>query len=157
MSLAMFFYESAANSPYIVPVAGCAMVLGIVIAGVWSGNRTQEMRSRERLECIARGMTPPPTVEELALMNQAKGPAMGSLAKRRANLRLTGIILLSSSVGIILFFCVLAAVLRVREVLSGAAVGLIPLLMGLGFLIDTKIQSKEIAGIESTDGLEPLK
>jgi hypothetical protein len=77
---------------------------------------------------------------------------------QRANLRLTGIILLASSVGIILFFVVLAAILQVRPVLAGAAVGLIPLAMGIGFLIDTKIQTEEITSIEAAStGLEPLK
>jgi hypothetical protein len=159
ISLALaLFNNNTFDSPFIVPVAGCFMILGIVVAGVWSGNRAQEMRSRERLECIARGMTPPPTAEELALTQQARGPAMGSLGRRRANLRLTGIILLASSVGIILFFVVLAAILQVRPVLAGAAVGLIPLAMGIGFLIDTKIQTEEITSIEAAStGLEPLK
>jgi len=35
-------------------------------------------------------------------------------------------------------------VLHVREVLCGAAVGLIPLGIGVGFLIDAKIQSREL-------------
>lgn len=147
-----------ARSPFIVPVAGCIMVLGIVVAGIWSGIRTQEMRSRERLECIARGITPPPTVEELALMNRGTTPGTGRLARRRANIRLTGVVLLASSIGIVAFFIALAAILRERDVLCGAAVGLIPLAIGLGFLFDTRIQSKEIEDIESsTPGLEPLK
>ncbi|MEO6923113.1 MAG: DUF6249 domain-containing protein [Bryocella sp.] len=145
------------DSPFIVPVAGCAMILGIVVAGNWSSVRTREIRSRERLECIARGMTPPPTIEELALQNP--GRATGSLARRRANLRLTGVVLLASAAGLILFFVALAAIVQSRAVLSGAAVGLIPLAIGLGFLIDTKIQSKEIDEATAADEtrLEPLR
>jgi hypothetical protein len=152
------FNNNLFDSPFVVPVAGCVMILGIVVAGMWSSNRTQELRSRERLECIARGIPPSPTVEELAIMHQGKGLAAGSLGRRRANLRLGGIILLATSAGLILFFVVLAIILQVRPVLAGAAVGLIPLAIGVGFLIDTKIQAKEIEAMESdATRLEVLK
>jgi hypothetical protein len=139
--LALFLSDAYANSPFIVPVAGCAMILGIVIAGNWSGVRRREMQSRERLEAIARGVTPPPTVEELALIH---GKPSTDQVRRRANIRLTGIVLLCCAAGLIAFFVVLAAILQVREVLSGAAAALVPLALGLGFLIDTRIQSREI-------------
>jgi len=128
-------------SPFIVPVAGCAMILGIVIAGIWSGVRNREIQSRERLEAIARGVPIPPTPEELAI---TQGRPAANLSRRRANIRLTGIVLVAAAVGIILFFVALAAVLRERDVLCGAAVGLIPLAVGGGFLLDTKIQSREM-------------
>lgn len=128
-------------SPFIVPVAGCAMVACIVIAGVWSSVRNREIQSRERLEAIARGVPIPPTPEELAI---TQGRPAANLARRRANIRLTGIVLVATAVGIILFFIMLAAVLQERNVLCGAAVGLIPLAIGGGFLLDTKIQSREM-------------
>lgn len=145
--LALFYHGTPIDSPFSVPVAGCIMILGIVVAGIWSGNRQQELRSRERLECIARGMTPPPTPEELALTN---GKPNTSLTRRRANIRLSGIVLISTGVGLVVFFIVLSAVLRERDVLCGAAVGLIPVAIGCGFLIDTRIQTREIE--ESTIG-----
>ena len=129
------------NSPFIVPVAGCAMVLGIVVAGIWSGIRNREIQSRERLEAIARGVPIPPTPEELAITH---GKPAASLTRRRANIRLAGIVLLATAAGLILFFCALAAVLQERDVLCGAAVGLIPAAIGVGFLIDTKIQTREM-------------
>lgn len=134
------------NSPFIIPVAGCLMILGIVLGGVWSGVRNREIQSRERLEAIARGVPIPPTPEELAITH---GRPTLDLARRRANIRLTGIVLLSSAVGLILFFVGLAAVLQQRDVLCGAAVGLIPLAVGAGFLIDTKIQSREMDEIRA--------
>ncbi len=137
----LFNVGEALQSPFIVPVAGCAMVLGIVISGVWSGIRTREIQSRERLEAIARGVPIPPTPEELAITH---GKPSANLARRRANIRLTGVVLLASAAGLILFFMALAAILRVREVLSGAAVALVPLAIGIGFLIDTRIQTHEM-------------
>jgi hypothetical protein len=129
------------TSPFIVPVAGCLMILGIVLGGVWSSVRNREIQSRERLEAIARGVPIPPTPEELAITH---GRPTADLRRRRANIRLAGVVLLASAVGLILFFIGLAAVLQQRDVLCGAAVGLIPLAVGAGFLIDTKIQTKEM-------------
>ncbi len=131
-----------AYSPFIVPVAGCAMALGIAVAGIWSRTRKRELESHERLAAIAQGIAPPPTAEELVL-TQAPRQA-GSSLRRRANIRLTGIVLVSAAAGIVLFFVVLAAILLNRDVLCGAATGLIPLGIGVGFLIDSRIQAREI-------------
>ena len=64
----------------------------------------------------------------------------------------------------ILFFVVLAAILRERDVLSGAAVGLIPLAIGVGFMIDARLKARELAEAASlpagremgAGGLRPL-
>jgi hypothetical protein len=129
-----------ARSPFIVPVAGCIMVLGIVVAGIWSSVRTREIQGQERLAAIARGVPVPPTVEELAIMH---GKPAADGRRRRGNVRLGGIVLLGTAAGLILFFIALAAVLRERDVLCGAAVGLIPLGVGVGLLIDAGIQKRE--------------
>jgi hypothetical protein len=128
-------------SPFSVPVAGCVMILGIVVAGIWSSIRTREMQSQERLAAIAKGLPLPPTAEELALMH-GRPPADAS--RRRGNVRRWGIVLLGGAVGLSLFFIMLASVLHERDVLCGAAVGLIPLGIGVGLLIDAHIQTREI-------------
>ena len=133
-----------ANSPFIVPVAACFMVLGIAGFKAWSGTRRRELESQERLAAIARGMTPPPTTDEIAINSATQGQPAPSAIRRRAYSRLWGIVLCGTAVGLILFFITLAAVLHERDVLSGAAVGLIPLGIGIGLLIDARIQSREI-------------
>ncbi len=132
----------AVSSPFIVPVAGCLMILGIVAVTSWSSSRTREMESQERLAAIAKGLVPPPTAAELAL-TQAPRPTSNAF-RRRANIRLAGIILVSSAVAIALFFTILWAVIGVREILSGVACALIPLGIGAGLLIDARIQTREI-------------
>ena len=131
----------AANSPFIVPVAGCIMILGIIAVTSWSSSRNRELESQERLAAIAKGLVPPPTKEELAL---TQSRPTSNAFRRRGNIRLSGIVLLGAAVGIVLFFVALAAVLQERDVLCGAACGLIPLGIGVGFLIDARIQSREI-------------
>jgi hypothetical protein len=129
------------NSPFIVPVASFVMVLGIVAVGSWSNARKRELESQERLAAIAKGLVLPPTAAEIAA---TQGRPAISLVRRRANIRLSGIVLLGASAGIVLFFVALAVILQERDVLCGAACGLIPFGIGVGFLIDTRIQSREI-------------
>ena len=129
------------NSPFIVPVASFVMVLGIVAVGSWSNARKRELESQERLAAIAKGVVLPPTAAEIAA---AQGRPAISLVRRRANIRLSGIVLLGAAVGIALFFIALATILNERDVLCGAACALIPLGIGVGFLIDTRIQSREM-------------
>jgi hypothetical protein len=138
---ALALFMTPWDSPFIVPVAGCLMILGIVVSGVWSGNRSNELKSQERLAAIARGVPLPPTVEELAIIH---GKPSIDGTRRRGNTRRAGIILLGSAAGLILFFFALASILQVREVLCGAAAGLIPLGIGVGFLVDARIQTREL-------------
>lgn len=146
---ALALYGIEWNSPFIVPVAGCLMILGIVLGGVWSGVRNREIQSRERLEAIARGVPIPPTPEELAITH---GRPTSDLRRRRANIRLAGVVLLASAAGLILFFIALASVLQERDVLCGAAAALIPAAIGVGFLIDTRIQTQEMDEVRAQGG-----
>ncbi len=130
-------------SPFIIPVAGCLTGLGIVLGGIYAGIRSREMQSRERLALIASGQPIPPTLEELAIIHGAKTKVAQRDDGRGA--RRAGIVLLSVGLGIAAFFVALALILQVRGVLCGAAVGLIPLLMGVGFLVDARINSREAA------------
>jgi hypothetical protein len=131
-----------ANSPFIVPVAGCLMIAIIVVAGNWSGARKRELESQERLAAIAKGLVPPPTREELEI---TRARPMSNSDRRYGNIRLAGIILVCGAIGITAFFCILSWVLGERDVLCGAACGLIPLGIGVGFLIDANLQKKNLS------------
>jgi hypothetical protein len=47
--------------------------------------------------------------------------------------------------GLVLFFITLTAVLHERAILAGAAAGLIPLAIGIGFFIDYNLQKRELS------------
>jgi hypothetical protein len=148
LPLALFLSSlgEVAESPFIVPVAGCIMVLGIVVASIWSGIRSREMQSQERLAAIARGVPLPPSVDELALMH---GKPSTDLNRRHANVRLWGIVLLGTAFGMILFFVALTAILGDHAILCGAAVGLIPLGIGAGLLYDANLQRRALSNTPS--------
>jgi hypothetical protein len=130
-----------AESPFIVPVAGCFMIAVIVIASTAAATRKREIESQERLAAIAKGIMPPPTHAELEMTRVQ--PA-SSATRRYTNIRLTGIIMVGGALGVILFFCVLSSILGQREVLAGAACGLVPLGLGIGFLIDANLQKRAL-------------
>jgi hypothetical protein len=140
-SISLSSLGEIANSPFIVPVAGCAMIACIVIAGNAAGTRKRELESQERL-AIAKGLVPPPTREELEI---TRARPMSNGDRRYGNIRLTGIILVSGAIGITAFFCILSWILGERDVLCGAACGLIPLGIGVGFLIDANLQKKNLS------------
>ena len=138
--IANVLFTNAWDSPFVVPVAGCFMILGIVIAGSRSSYRARQLESMERLAAIEKGLPLPPTKEEREL-SQPRPPASG---KRYANIRLSGIVLVFTGVGLMLFFALLEVILRQREILSGVAVGFIPLAVGIGFLVDARMQKREL-------------
>ena len=61
------------------------------------------------------------------------------------NARRTGIVLVSTGVGLALFFIALSIILQERDVLSGAAIGIIPLAIGIGFFVDYNLQMRELS------------
>jgi hypothetical protein len=138
-------------APFTVPVAGCAMIASIVIANTIASSRKREIESQERLAAIARGMAPPPTMAEIALTQNRPTP---DAVRRRANIRLAGIILVAGAVALALFFVILWAVIGQREILSGVACALIPLGIGVGLLIDANIQTRELEA-SHTDTTNP--
>ncbi len=132
----------ALNSPFIVPVAGCAMIGSIVVAGIWSGVRNKEIQSHERLARIAQGLPVEPEWDQEVLR---RATAQGTPAPKPygrpsdgAGAHRAGLVLCSIGVGLIVFFAFLATVLRERDVFSGAAAGILPLAIGIGFFIDAR-------------------
>ena len=151
MLLATLLLNDAFNSPFVVPVAGCFMILGIVAVSVWSGTRHREMESQERLAAIAKGLVPPPTQAELAATNAIQGrPAVNAVRRRTLN-RTGALVLIGTGVGIILTCALIAYIVGERDVLCGSAAGLIPLGIGVGLLVDATIQGREIEAATRQD------
>ncbi len=61
------------------------------------------------------------------------------------------------ALALMLFFFALTAIIGERAILSGAAAGLIPLAIGIGFFIDYNLQKRELShfGLEVDAELAP--
>lgn len=144
-------------SPYIIPVVAMLIPIVAIIGGIWSHVHQTRVNADQRMAMIARGMS----VEEMERllgkpgdeMRPPKDPLRGLSNARRA-----GIVLVSVGVGLIAFFLLLTAILQVHEVLSGAAAGLIPLAIGIGFFIDYHLQKRELSrfGLEVDADVPPV-
>jgi len=131
---------SAFESPFIVPVAGTAMIFGIVAVAKWSEYSTRRLQYEERMAAIAKGI-PLPDLPPVPVRS-----SFVNLQLRMGNVRRGGIVLVAAGIGAAVFFCVLSWILRERDVLAGAAAAIIPFAIGVGLLIDAWAQAREMSG-----------
>jgi hypothetical protein len=142
-------------SPFVVPVAGCLVGIVAIVSGIWFEAQQRRNKAEQRMAMIARGL-PIAEIERLLGAGDEEKRVRDPL-RSLANARRTGIVLVSAGLGLILFFVALSVVVHVREVLAGAAVGLIPLAIGVGFFIDYNLQKRELSrfglelGAEATE------
>jgi hypothetical protein len=131
-------------SPFIVPVAGCAVGAVAIISAIWFEAQQRRNKAEQRMAMLARGL-PIAEIERLLGSGDDEKPTPKDPMRSLGNARRTGIVLVSVGAGLILFFLVLTEILQVRAVLSGAAAGLIPLAIGVGFFIDYNLQKRELS------------
>src|SRR5271170_8243391 len=135
-----------ASSPFIVPVAVFAMVLGIVITVTIAGYHTRRLQSEERLAAIAKGIPiPEPIPEPIPVVDQHR---------RARAMRTGGIVCVATGLGLSVFGLLLTWIVQEHNVLVVAAAGLIPLAIGIGFVVDYWLQKRELAhfGMEIGEG-----
>ena len=126
-----------AHSPFVVPVAAFAMVLGIIIVNTISGYHTRRLQSEERLAAIAKGLPiPEPTPEPIPVVDQHR---------RARGLRTGGIVCVSVGLGLAFFGFALTWIVGDHDVLAVAASGIIPLAVGVGLLVDYAFQKRDLA------------
>jgi hypothetical protein len=128
--------EHWANSPFLIPVAAFAMVLGIVIVNTIAGYNTRRLQSEERMAAIAKGIPiPEPTPEPIPVVDQHR---------RARGLRTGGIVCTAVGVGLALFGFALTWIVGDHDVLAVSASGIIPLAVGIGLLVDYAFQRRDL-------------
>lgn len=140
---------SALYSPYIIPLGAFAVAIVGIIMGTINKTNADKLRAEQRMALLAQGI--PLADVERALVPPEQRVTHDALVRPTAApmrtagaIRLTALILLFSGLGMVAFFCALALLLHSRQIFSGAAVGLIPLFVGLGFLLDYRTRTREI-------------
>lgn len=111
----------------LVGLVAVILSLGIPMAGMYTYYRVRKLRVDERMAAIARGVDIP--------FEREISPA----AKSRKN----AVLLISGAVGFMATFGVIAGVVHEPETLAAAAFGLIPLSVGVGYLIDFTMSRNE--------------
>jgi hypothetical protein len=131
------------NSPFVVPVAGCLVGIVAIISGIWLDAQKRRLKSEERVAMISRGV-PIAEIERLIGVGEEKPPVKDPL-RSLSNARRAAIVLVSVGVGLMLFFVILSYIVQERDVLAGAAAGLIPFAIGVGFFVDYNLQRRELS------------
>jgi hypothetical protein len=132
------------DTPFVVPVAGCLMILGLGASGIYSDMRGKELRSQERIAMLNRGV-PLAEIERMSATANEQEKKVRDPLRSLANARRTAIVLISIGVGLGIFGALLALIVEQRDVLVVSAVGVINLAIGIGFLIDYNMQKRELA------------
>lgn len=133
------------DSPFIVPVAAFAMVLGIVIVANISNYHTRKLKSEERLAAIAKGipLPPEPQMDLTALGQMERASTAEESARRARGMRTGGIVLIAVGIGMALFSFFLSWIIQEHDTLVIAAAGLIPLAVGAGLLVDYAVRKND--------------
>src|SRR5882762_9506911 len=131
-------------SPFIIPLGAFAVAIVAIIAGIYSQTAVVRAKAEQRMAMIARGMSVDDIERLLGKKDEPQTPPKDPL-RSLSVARRTGIILVSSGIGLIIFFVSLTVIIGQREILSGAAIGLIPVAIGIGFFIDYYLQKREMS------------
>jgi Flp pilus assembly protein TadB len=134
----------AFNSPFIVPIGAFAVAIVAIAGGIWSDIHNKRIRADQRMAMLARGMSSEEIEKILGKANDVDRAPKDPL-RSLSNARRAGIVLVSSGIGLMLFFVSLCYIVRERDVLAGAAVGFIPLAIGIGFFVDYHLQKRELS------------
>ena len=130
------------SSPFVVAVAGCAVGAVAIVSGIWFEAQQRRNKAEQRMAMIARGV---PIAEIERLLSGDEEKRVRDPLRSLGNARRAGIVLVSVGLGLLLFFISLFVILHERDVLAGAAVGIIPLAIGIGFFVDYNLQKRELS------------
>jgi hypothetical protein len=119
----MFMNDAGA----MIGLVAVVLSLGIPMAGMYTYFRVRKLKTDERMAAIARGVAVP--------FEQEVAPAARS--------RKYAILLMSGAIGFIATFGIIAGIEHEPDTWAAAAFGLIPLSIGIGYLLDFTLSRNE--------------
>jgi Flp pilus assembly protein TadB len=131
-------------SPFVVPLGAFAVAIAAIVAGAFNQQQRERLKADQRMAMVARGMNPD-DIDKLLTKASTDGRLVKDPLQSLARTRRAAIVLISTGAGLMLFSAVLTWILKVHEVLSAGAAGLIPLAIGVGFLVDYNLQKRDLA------------
>jgi hypothetical protein len=131
-------------SPFMIPLGAFVVAIVAIVAGIMSEAHRQRLRAEQRMAMVARGMSIEDIDKLLGGVGEDTRPAKDPL-RSLGNARRTAISLISTGVGLFLFGLMLTWIIQVHDVLAVAASGLIPLAIGIGFVVDYQLQKRELS------------
>jgi hypothetical protein len=130
--------------PVLIPLGAFAIAIVAIVSGVVGDAYRRRIKADQRMTMVARGMSAEDIDKLLGSANDDSKRVRDPL-RSLANTRRSAIVLISLGIGLVLFSLALTWILGVHEVLSAGAAGLIPLAIGVGFLIDYNMQKRDLS------------
>jgi hypothetical protein len=135
------------EGPFLVAIAALSIPVVAIIGGIWGKAHSDRLKADQRMALLARGHS----LTEIESVLKADADVYGNEKSAKDPLRSLGnarraaVVLISVGLGLIAFFNALSVALHDRDVLAGAAAGLIPLFIGIGFVVDYQLQKRELS------------
>jgi hypothetical protein len=112
----------------VIGLVAVALTCGIPVAGLYTFYRVRKLRTEERLAALARGAEIP------------MEPELSQFARSRR----AGILLVSGGLGYIIMFAVIARIVQEPETMVAAALGILPLAVGIGYFVDAALIHRDL-------------
>jgi preprotein translocase subunit Sss1 len=112
----------------LIGLVAVVLTCGLPVAALYTYYRVRKLRTEERLAALARGTEIP------------MEPELSQFARSRR----AGILLVSGGVGFIVMFALIARIVGEPETLAAAAVGILPLAVGIGYFLDAALIHRDM-------------
>jgi hypothetical protein len=112
----------------LIGLVAVVLTCGLPVAALYTYYRVRKLRTEERLAALARGTEIP------------MEPELSQFARSRR----AGILLVSGGLGFMIMFAVIARVVGEPETLVAAAVGILPLAVGIGYFLDAALIHRDM-------------
>jgi hypothetical protein len=112
----------------VIGLVAVVLTCGLPGAALYTYYRVRKLRSEERLAALARGTEIP------------MEPELSQYARSRRS----GILLVSGGLGFIMMFAAIARIVGEPETLAAAAVGILPLAVGIGYFLDAALIRRDL-------------
>ena len=112
----------------LIGLVAVVLTCGLPVAALYTYYRVRKLRTEERLAALARGA-------EFRME-----PELSQFARSRR----AGILLVSSGLGFMVMFAVIARVVGEPQTLVAAAFGILPLAVGIGYFLDAALIHRDL-------------
>jgi Domain of unknown function (DUF6249) len=112
----------------LVGLVAVVLTCGLPVAALYTYYRVRKLRTEERLAALARGTDIP------------MEPELTQFARSRR----AGILLVSGGMGCVVMFTVIARIVGEPQTLVAAAVGILPLAVGIGYFLDATLIHRDM-------------
>jgi uncharacterized protein DUF6249 len=112
----------------LIGLVAVILTCGLPVAALYTYYRVRKLRTEERLAALARGAEIP------------MEPELSQYARSRRS----GLLLVCGALGWMIMFAVIARVVDERNTLAAAAVGILPLAVGIGYFLDAALIHREL-------------